>query len=117
MTTKWTKQDKDNGIHPAVGDIVKAVLDLHDEVEINVRGYSIDGKMVFGQDVKTGGAVICNVDWLHPVETAREKYNREMLLFLENIRTLEKYSGFSQLNFAYRNGLIDMYEQLKPFKE
>lgn len=34
MTTKWTKQDKDNGIYPAVGDIVKVVLGLHNEVEM-----------------------------------------------------------------------------------
>lgn len=115
MTTKWTKQDKDNGIYPAVGDIVKAVLGLHDEVEINVRGYSIDDKIVFGQDVKTGGAVICNVDWLHPVETAKEKYNREKREWIQH--QIMPPLPNSEAYTIYVAGLSHAYSQLKPFKE
>ena len=115
MTTKWTKQDKDNGIYPAVGAIVKAVLGLHDEVEINVRGYSIDGKMAFGQCVKTGGAVICSVDWLHPVETAREKYEREKFHWVENQKIPPVPSAEAEA--FYVAGLYYAYDQLYPFEE
>jgi len=113
MQNKWTEDKKKQGLLPSVGEVVAAILGINEEVRINVRGYSMDGKMVFGQDVSNaGGAIICNVDWLHPIQSEREKYNSIRDKKINDVRNECILCEDEEQAFAL--GARVMYEALIP---
>ena len=101
----WTKADQEKGILPTVGCELRIGSDLYIVEAIN----SNEGQLCV-RDKSDGELSITYRQYIKPIETAREKYDRERDEWVNSLR-----NKLPPLNMSFINGMIKAYEELKPF--
>ena len=102
----WTKADQEKGILPTVGCL--CIEGMYPEEVIAVTSKYIVTK------TKTDGVCTTSIETFkrtyRPIETPREKYDRERDEWVNSLR-----NKLPPLNMSFINGMIKAYEELKPF--
>ena len=101
----WTKADQEKGILPTVGCELRIGSDLYIVEAINFN----EGQLCI-RDESTGELSITYIQHIQPIETPREKYDRERDEWVNSLR-----NKLPPLNMSFINGMIKAYEELKPF--
>ena len=101
----WTKADQEKGILPTVGCELRIGSDLYIVEAIN----SNEGQLCV-RDKSDGELSITYRQYIKPIETPREKYDRERDEWVNSLR-----NKLPPLNMSFINGMIKAYEELKPF--
>ena len=100
---RWTWEDKKDGVLPDVGSI----FTYRDET-LTCNFIDGDGE-IWAHDIYNKIVTPLLRD-CKPIETAREKYDRERDEWVNSLR-----NKLPPLNMSFINGMIKAYEELKPF--